>query len=189
MQRAVVEVVPCAFHLSVSRLTCCLSTTSAACASGDSRFSVTVMIDTPLALQMSTMGSSSFVLPPRGGEDHYITLLQKPVAPWTASAGEINRAGRSMQHMRCAKCWQMMPEWPQPAAPCAGPAPADAPRAKMRPRQSSPSFPECTALRCHTRPLPPEWIPLSQNIPPEICSANSVTQILFAFKRFHFVIR
>ena len=120
MQSAVVEVVPCAFHLSVSRFTCCLSTTSAACASGDSRFSVTVMIDTPLALQMSTMGSSSFVLPPREAKTITSPFCKKPVAPWTASAGEINRAGRSMQHMRCAKCWQMMPECPQPAAPMRG---------------------------------------------------------------------
>ena len=81
MQRAVVEVVPWAFHLSVSRLTCCFSTTSAACARGDSRFSVTVMIFTPLALQISTMGSSSLVLPPREANTITSPSWIKPVAP------------------------------------------------------------------------------------------------------------
>ena len=61
----VVLVVPWLLYLSVSRLTCCLRTMSAPVARGDSRFSVTVMTVTPFLLQMSRMGSSSFVLPPR----------------------------------------------------------------------------------------------------------------------------
>jgi len=117
MHSAVVLVVPWALYLSVSRFTCCTSRASAACASGDSVFSVMEMIDTPLALQMSMMGSSSFVLPPREAKIITSPGCRNPDAPWMASAGEIKRAGRSMQHIRCAMCWQMMPEWPQPVVP------------------------------------------------------------------------
>ena len=119
-QSAVVEVVPCELYLSVSLLTCCFKTTSAPRASGDSRFSVTVITFTFFAFQISIIGRSSLVFPPRDARTITSPSCKKPVAPCTASAGEINLAGRSIQHRRCAKCRQIIPECPQPQVPMRG---------------------------------------------------------------------
>ncbi|OPZ69533.1 MAG: hypothetical protein BWY81_00391 [Firmicutes bacterium ADurb.Bin467] len=108
---------PCALYRSVSRSTLIGSTMSEPFASGDSRFSVTAIKVTPFARQMSMIGSSSCVFPPREASSITSPFCRKPVAPCTASAGEMKRAGRSMQHIRCAKCRQAMPVCPQPLAP------------------------------------------------------------------------
>lgn len=101
----------------VSRLTYILRTASAPFASGDSVFSVIEMTFTFFLLQMSSIGRSSPVLPPLEAKTITSPSLRKPVAPWTASAGEMNRDGRSMQQSRCEKCWQAIPECPQPEVP------------------------------------------------------------------------
>ena len=63
-------------------------------------FSVIVIIFTPFRLHISIIGRSSAVLPPRDARTITSPFLRNPVPPCTASAGDMNFAGCSMQFIR-----------------------------------------------------------------------------------------